>query len=50
MVHLHWMQQQTSNGIMAKKGREELDEFTFIEWKNELQRNLPDFWDFMNQT
>jgi hypothetical protein len=43
------MSQQVNNVSISEKKQDELDEFTFIEWKNELERNLPNFWDTMNQ-
>jgi hypothetical protein len=50
LVHLIGMQQQTDNIVISKTGYEELDEFAFNEWKNELQPNLTTFWSTMNQT
>ena len=49
LVHLIGMQQRTDI-INSKNGYEELDEFAFNVWKNELQSNLTDFWSSMNQT
>ena len=47
LVHLIGMQQQTDI-IIPKNGYEELDEFAFNAWKNELQPNLTNFWSIMS--
>lgn len=44
------MHQQAKNILFSSKRREEFDEVTFVEWKNELKKNLPNFWETMNQT
>jgi hypothetical protein len=31
----------------GRKEEDEIDEKTFIEWKSELQRGLPTFWESM---
>ena len=31
------------------KKEEEIDDVTFDQWKNELQKDLPEFWHSMNQ-
>ena len=31
------------------KKEEEIDELTFDQWKSELQKDLPEFWQTMNQ-
>ena len=50
MYLLHGMHEQTKNLILSNEAIEELDEYAFVEWKNELKRNLPNFWRSMNQT
>ena len=34
--------------LISLKREEELDESTFIMWKYELQKDLPNFWESMN--
>jgi len=44
------MHQQAKNILFTSKRREESDEVIFVKWKDELERNLPNFWETMNQT
>ena len=41
---------QQKNDMFPGKTIEELDEYAFKEWKNELERNLPNFWETIGQT
>jgi len=41
---------QQKNQILPGKKIEELDEYVFVAWKNELERNLPNFWETIGKT
>jgi hypothetical protein len=41
---------QQKDIILDIKKHDELDEYVFVEWKNELERNLQNFWEKMGQT
>lgn len=40
---------ETRNFFRNFKKEEEIDDSTFDQWKNELQKDLPEFWESMNQ-
>ena len=40
---------ETRNFFRNFKREEEIDDSTFDLWKTELQKDLPEFWESMNQ-
>jgi len=40
---------ETRNFFRNFKREEEIDDLTFDQWKNELEKDLPEFWRSMNQ-
>jgi hypothetical protein len=40
-------QQKDENIFISTKAEGDIDEPTFITWKNELQKSLPSFWQSM---
>jgi len=41
---------QQKNSTYPGRKIEELDDYAFVAWKNELERNLPNFWETIAQT
>ena len=35
------------NGMQINNNIEDIDEATFVMWKSELQKELPNFWEIM---
>lgn len=40
-------QQENENMYIVNNVEQGIDESTFMDWKNELQKNLPSFWQSM---
>lgn len=45
----HLLNNELQTRPIKNIGNEELDDFTFNLWKSELLRELPDFWESMDE-
>ena len=49
MMKNNGLTSETRSFFRNFKREEDIDELTFHQWKTELQKDLPEFWESMNQ-